>query len=313
MRRFNPFGGSKNAIKIVPVGSEEIGVIYFEKKGYLVPKLNPIDVQEMNRQSAKVMVLTEEAVRRMCKAKNILESEARKLLFGFEENGVKVESRENIEDWLSQEARIEMIALNLNAVNRYKVATLYLKYSFAYDVTIAQNIEASSTQTEIAVKPLKFPLAIGERIKIEGNILEVMRAAQEEESAIVVKQVPQNIASGTVGFILDFETGKEKLGIPWWTEEDTQSGMLSEPQITAIYQFYQEEVGMRTPEEPKANTSEPEVKEEDPKASTIESMNSGHILEANRSTGLSATSESSPTESAIPDSNSRTLETVPIG
>jgi hypothetical protein len=308
-RKFNPFGKSKSEVKIVPIGTPETGLIYLEQKGYLTPKLNPVEAQYLARQQAELIVYTEEAIRRVAKAKNVLDSEARQLLFGIKKDGVDIQPTESFEDWISQDERIRMLELQVSAVNRYKVATLYLKYCYAYDVTIAGNLSASSEPCTIAVQPLKNSLAIGEKVKIDNIKLEVVEFAPEDSESIKVKNVPKNIEDGTVGFILDFETGQPKLGIPSWEEKDTME-LLSEPQIGAIFEHYQREIGVNLASSSEAASSEDSAEMEGKQllsGSTI----SGDSSTQNLLTGLNSTSESSALESEIQSLNSRTLETVP--
>ena len=310
-RKFNPFGKHKSEVNIVAVGTPDTGLIYLEKKGYLTPKLNPVEAQHLARQQAELIVYTEEAIRRVAKAKGVMDSEARQLLFGIKKDGKKIlvdiEPSESFDEWISQDERIRMLELQVSAVNRYVVATLYLKYCYAYDVTIAGNLSASSTPTEIAVQPLKNSLAIGEKIKFDNIRLEVAELATEDSERVKVKSVPQNIEEGAVGFILDFETGQPRLGISNWEEKDTME-LLSEPQITAIFEHYQREIGVNLSE----STDEAAEEESEGKLPAIESTNSGDSLILNPSIGKNSTSESSAVESEIPSLNSRTLETALI-
>jgi hypothetical protein len=288
MKKFNLFGKSA-ATKFVPIGDEEIGIIYLLKRGVIVAKENPTDLQEADRRTARLIVLMRTAGKRLAQSKAIDFKEAVARLSPRMVEGVQILAQEEMEDWLSTQEKEEYYTLAASSSAKKKAATLFIRHRLGYAVTVTET--ASAKASDISVEPLRFPLAIGDVIKFGQHRIDVTEPAEIGDERIYTRPLPQLLNAEDVGFLIDPYTGKEKVGMTesrnptlsmdharefaghlsqygydgnesqkiaqrlmsWledqsgWTMSDTDE--LEDPQIDAIYRFYQSELGMAAGED----------------------------------------------------------------
>ncbi len=357
MKKLNLFGKSAST-KFVPVGDESIGVVYLLKRGVIVAKENPTDLQEADRRSARLIVIMRTAAKRLAQSKGVEFKQAVEMLSPKTIEGVQVLAQEDLEDWLSTSEKEEYYTLATSSSAKKKAASLFVRHRLGYAVIPSETTQARSG--DIAVEPLRFPIAAGDSIKFGSFRVDVTEPADIGDERIYTRPLPQSISAKEPGFLIDPETGKEKVGMSnsrtpslsldharefssylqargfdgnesgrivsslmnWledqsgWTMSDTDE--LEDPQIDAIYRFYQSELGLATVEEDEAGKGKSGQDTKDPKplAAAASQTSTGESLtsspEALSSTGMNAISESSPTESAIPDSMPIPLETAPL-
>lgn len=290
MPKLNLFGSPKK-LEFAPVGSEETGIIYLLKRDRLKVKENPMDLQTADRKQAQMIALISVAAQRLAEKRGISDAdEAQRLFFPRIVDGVEVMPSEKLTDYFTLEESTKYFEINASASSKYKVATLFIKHRLGYHVTVTESAKAESADLE--VEPLRWSLAIGDKLQFDGFKVEVTKAANVNDTRIYVEPLPQKIASGTTGFLIDLETNSLKVGMPSWTESDTQD--LDELSVDAIYSFYQEQIGLRQGAD--EGKSEPE---------TLNDSSNQNLL-----TGLNVTSESNGTESTTRNSRSKTLETA---
>lgn len=357
MKKLNLFGKSAST-KFVPVGDESIGVVYLLKRGVIVAKENPTDLQEADRRSARLIVIMRTAAKRLAQSKGVDFKEAVEMLSPKTIEGVQVLAQEDLEDWLSNQEKEEYYTLAASSSAKKKAATLFVRHRLGYAVIPSENAQARSS--DIAIEPLRFPIATGDTIKFGAFRVDVTEPAEIGDERLYVRPLPQSINAKEAGFLIDRETGKEKVGMmtsrapslsldharefssylqgrgfdgnesgrivshlmSWledqsgWMMSDTDE--LEDPQIDAIYRFYQSELGVASAEvEEDAGKSESEAKQEAPtlppaSQPSLMSESLTSSPEVPSSTGMNATSESPHTNSAIPDSTLTTSETVPL-
>lgn len=342
MQKLNLFGKSKVA-KFSAIGDKAIGMIHLLKRGVIVAKENPTDLQQADRRMAKIIVLREEATKRLAKAKGIDTKEAAKLLSDQDVNGVRVLAPEKLDDWLTEQEREQFYEHALSSNARKKAVTLMIRHRLAYPVIVAENVSAK--EGSITVEPLRFPLAIGDVLRFPAFRVEVIEPAEIEDERVYVRPLPQSLNAEDVGFLLDRETGKDKTGcldsktpslsldharefatflsqrgyssveaqkivtlLLSWLEDQSGWTMshtdeLEEAQIDAIYQFYQTELGAIV-----AESDEDSEMEGNAPPELSPSENSQPVLSLTTS---NTTPEFSPTESPIPPSTPTTSESAP--
>jgi hypothetical protein len=349
MKKLNLFGKSAST-KFVPVGDESIGVIYLLKRGVIVAKENPTDLQEADRRSARLIVIMRNAAKLIARSKGVDFKQAVEMLSPKTIDGVQVLAQEDLEDWLSNTEKEEYYTLAASSSAKKKAASLFIRHRLGYAVVPTENAQPRSG--DIAVEPLRFPVAIGDTIKFGAFRVDVTEPAEIGDERLYIRPLPQALSAKEAGFLIDRETGKEKVGMTSshapnlsldharefasylqsrgfdgnesgrvvsslmsWLEDQSGWTMsdtdeLEDSQIDAIYRFYQSELGLASVEAEEA-ASEGNGKEEVKQLTpTSESLTSSP--EVPSLTGTSATSEFSPIDSVIPDFMPKTLETAPL-
>lgn len=292
MPKFNPFGAPKK-LEFAPVGSEETGVIYLLKRDRLKVKENPVDLQTADRRQALVIALQSEAAEKLAIEQKISEEEAIKWFFPQSINGTEVLPRAQLTRYLDTNQKTLYYEILGSSSSKYKVATLFMQHRLGYHVTVSEPIKAQ--RADIEVEPLRWDIAIGEKIEFDGFRATVTKAADMGDERIYVEPLPQKLAKGAVGFLVDIDTNSKKIGLSSWSEKDTQE--LDEAQVNAIYAFYQDQVGLR------------QVEEEEGKSQSPTSNGSSN---QNQLTGSSATAESNGTELQTLNSQSKDLEIATV-
>lgn len=195
----------------------------------------------------------------------------------------------------------EMKQLNgLKAVTnnlQFVVATILMQTRAAFPIQLADNAAANAESVVLA----SLPFAITDKsvFKADGAKLTVVGNYQPTEDQITISILPlaQNLAANRTLFLVDFETGKEKIGCPEWSHDDT--AVLPEEIVEAFYAFFQrEEAGM---DEIVVKTEDAEKNEQTPTQQSLLTP-SEESVNPSLSTGEASTIESSPTVSVTPDS-----------
>jgi hypothetical protein len=260
--RHNPFqtSGRQQAATIVPIGTQETGIIYLERKMGIAPVENPVDMAEAMQRQTETTLIFLQAVKNCATKEGISQAAARKKIFPEPKkpelpatpvngNGalVKVEVMDEEEvdlyDYLEPEQVVKLIGLRENSREiELQAATLFIQHRLAYPIVLRS--EAQPGAELIEIEPLRFQVAVGNKFRFGSVILEATGAAGYDEATLTVKSVPLLLSAGSAGFLLDV-TGREKLGDPEWTIEDTRRYLL-EAQIQEIFHFYEQETGLAT-------------------------------------------------------------------
>lgn len=252
MTRSFPFLHTPKA-KIVPIGNEQDGICYMLQKGAITPRENPIDIQEQEKQQAKVQVKLMKAVKRLAESENISRQEARKRLFAtpvkkadeteIEKEELEQESALSMYDHLDETEAIDLMALlgqSKIEVLKYSAVTTFINYRLAYPVELSD--DAGPQVQSLKINNLGFPIEAGDRIKYGDLLITVSDYAEPGCSQLTIKPSPAPLKAKQVGFLCLPDSRKEKLGDPEWTVEETRS-LLTEAQINAIFTFFQTESG----------------------------------------------------------------------
>lgn len=290
MAKLNLFGNPKK-LEFAAVGTADTGIIYLLKRDRLKVKENPMELQARDRKQAEMIALIGAASKRLATERGISDpDEAQRLFFARIVDGVEVMPSARLTDYLDFNETAKYFEINASASSKYKVATLFIKYRLGYHVTISESSKAKSADLE--VEPLRWSLAIGDTIQFDGFRVEITEAANIGDERIYIKPLPQKLDRGATGFLIDFESNSLKVGMPSWSEDETQE--LDEIQVDSIYEFYQQQIGLRQSEDGGKSQTE-----------TLKDSSNQNQL-----TGSTATPESNGTESATRNSQSKDLETV---
>ncbi len=241
MRKFSPFINSPKP-DIQKVGNQSTGYIYLLKKNGLTPNENAVDMQEASRKQAKVSALFLTAIQGYADKHKISEEEAKDIFFS--DSNVDI----NPVNYLDAASKEQYLMLLQDVSDtQYNAATLMIKYRLLYPVEVTAKAKAGSDT--IKVSPLAMPLVKGDKLRFTNGFLVVSAVADAGESVVSVEPGIA-VDAGEVGYLIDFETGKERVGDPHWSLNDTRD-LLMESQVAALYDFYKSETGgLKTDEEP---------------------------------------------------------------
>ncbi|MBD1995142.1 hypothetical protein H6G00_00680 [Leptolyngbya sp. FACHB-541] len=248
--------------EIRAVGTPEIGVIHLLKKGGISPNENPVDIQQAGTRQAKTQLLLESATKRLADEERITRKEARKRLFAMpvskeETNGEAEVDMPSLYDYLSQEEATQLLNLRENhADTAIKAATLFIQHRVAYPVQVTAKAKAG--EEKLAIAPLSFEIADGQKIRFGGLRVEVDGYHEPESEELKVKSLKQPLAAEAIGYLQDPDVNKLLLGNSEWSEQDTRD-CLTEELILHIHHFYQIEMG-GVPEEEEAQPDADEGK-----------------------------------------------------
>lgn len=170
---------------------------------------------------------------------------------------VKVDLAVDLYDYLEPEQAASLVGMQDNARKiKLEAATLFLRYRLAYPIVVTE--DAGTRAGILKIEPLRFPVAIGNRFRVDDIMVEADDAATFDDEEIRVKPIARGIKKDEVGFLMDVLTGMERLGSPEWSEKDTMR-FLTEDQVAGIHQFYLQESGQEQEDKTAAIAgSEPE-------------------------------------------------------
>lgn len=200
--------------------------------------------------------LMKEAIRNYAERENVDKRQAKTLV--YQAMTPVINSTDvNLFDYLSPEQTSQYLELASDTRELpYRVATLMIKYRVAYPVILSADAPIKSTV--LPILPAAFPMLKGDRVRLGDHIYTLADTVSLDEDVIsVVEPIPMAIASGEVGFWVNPKTNREVIGEPDWTEKQTFEELM-EPQIQAIYKFYQSEIG-ELPDEEEATEDEEEA------------------------------------------------------
>lgn len=264
-------------IEIVPVGQEEHGILYLQKRNSrTVSERTSLDEAELKQSKGQLILF--KLARRIAEDKDISSEQAlAQILAGNGTSPLLLDYLDEMHELLSLRGETDKL--------KDLVATILIKGRIAYPVVIGSNAKAGVEK--LAIAPLSFPLADGDLIKFDSVKVEIKGNYEPGATELEICALGSNISSQKVGFLCNFESGNPRLGDPDWTLEDT--GTLGEELIEDLYEFYQVEVngGVRpTAASPEGNDN----------PSTNQSDNSKTLPQLNSSTGEKSTGESKDTE-----------------
>lgn len=248
-RKLIPF--QRNAKQeIATIGNPEISYIHLLKRGGLTPNESPTDIQEQQRNQAKIQRIFYKAVEKLSKEKGISRTEATTLLSAapVKEEGdekVTVESGINFYDYLEANELEEFLSLQNRLALPIKATTLMIRYRLAYDFQLVEAVEEGDKT--IKIRPDYFAdLRKGDRISFDGNLVTILGitpvADGDEYQALSIKAADCAIAAESVGYLCKEGSSQYLIGDDEWTEELTKT-YLHDQQIEAVYTFYQAEAG----------------------------------------------------------------------
>ena len=307
---------SQPSQEIVPVGNDEVGVLYLLQKKGITPNENPVDFQEQQKNQQKFLLRLNKRIKQLANENNVSIASMRKKVFGAEvsektADGGQVEvaiddGNETMFDYLDQETAELLFAMQEDKRGvAIRAATYMVRNRTAYPVKLAANAIAGMEQ--ITIHTPNHLLGEGSHIKFGSSYVEIAEnwlpaVSSGDHSLLKVKQLITNLQDGTVGFLCDRDSTVTKLGYPEWTEDDTKN-FLSEELIAELYQFYLAESGVEPPDSGNKD-------KEDSEGNLLRSKEQ---LNQNQLTGDTSLSDSSGLELQTPDSTTKTLETSQVG
>lgn len=256
---------------IVAVGTEEITFYLYKRYCRTVGERQLLDGEQKNHNEGQFILA--QLADKISKDKGISFEKALEYIFQpqpqeskYADDAAHLEAIREFKPMI--EYPEEMKALNgLKAqTNRlqFVVATILMQTRVAFPVQLADNAIAG-TET-VTLNSLSFGITDKSVFKSDNVTMTVIGNYQpsDEPVSIRVQPLAQNIAANRTLFLIDFETGKEKIGCKEWTHEDTAA--LGEEVVGELHAFYQrEEAGLdEVPEEVEseknAQSQEPQTK-----------------------------------------------------
>lgn len=284
--------------ELVPVGSDEIKFYLLKRYCRTVGERELLDAAQKNHNDGQFLLVR--LGDKISKDKKIPFDKALEYVFKpspekseFADDAAHLEAIRDFNPML--EYPDEMKELNglktITNKTQFVTTTILMQTRVAFPIQLAHNAEAGATSVTLASLP--FVIADKSSFKSEGAILKVVGSYQpsEEEITIQVESLHQNLAAERTLFLVDFETGKTKIGCSEWTTEDTAA--LPERVAEAFWAFYQREEAEL--DEPKADG----VVEDTEKNESPTPMNSLPPL-------------SEPVEPSLPTGSDSTLDVSPI-
>lgn len=264
-------------IEIVPVGQEEHGILYLQKRNSrTVSERTSLDEAELKQSKGQLILF--KLAKQIASDKDIsAEAALTQILAGNGTSPLLLDYLEEMHELLSLRGETDKL--------KDLVATILIKGRIAYPVVLGSN--AKTGTEKLAIAPLSFPLADGDLIKFDSVKVEIKGNYEPGATELEICALCSNISSQRVGFLCNFESGMPRLGDFEWTLEDT--GTLGEELIEDLYEFYQVEVngGVRpTAASPEGNDN----------PSTNQSDNSKTLPQLTPSTGEKSTGESKDAE-----------------
>jgi hypothetical protein len=236
--------------EIVPVGSPETGIVHLLKKGGITPTENPTDFQMQQQKQADVQILLMTAVKRLAEKEGVSHAEARKRLFAAPVKRADDASSDeddfqiSMYDYLEPDEVKQVMALGENQrAIALRAATAMIRTRMTFPVVFLGN-GATNSPTEIEIKPLTFDVSTQDKIRLtDGRFLQVAEYAPTGSELLKVSNSVRPVVEGEVGYLC--EAGKQRVQYGWsdWTLMQTEQ-YLTEPQILAIFRFYQVEAGL---------------------------------------------------------------------
>lgn len=252
--RFNPFSTSRTRVfkKVEVPGT---GYIHLEVKKGIVPDERTEEVQKieseisaLDRDRLELLWSVIQISKREGEKRGISLSEAREQLFGgsmkaADSTGTEivqaspielVETKEELKSLLGDSAKDEQSDLLRKKLKRL-IATNVMRSRLGWTVE-AEPTKSGSVQIN-TTRPCVFGIFPGSKIRFGSTTVTVGgEGVMEWEDVIPVEKTTAKIEG--LGFLLD-GSGREFVGTDW-TEEMTAE-LLIDPQIEAIYQFFQTE------------------------------------------------------------------------
>lgn len=292
------------------------------------PDEDPDESQKQIRNQAQYLLIMENAAVRLSERSGCSLDAARKEVFAAasqqepegEEGGEEGKEKEAVPrfyQYFSADEVSELMIVNSAAADRrskeVRAATYFIRNRIAYPVRVAVISEASTKPCELPIAKLAYPIADKQKIRIsEDCVLQIQGYHPVGSTKLKVYSVPRPLEAGTIGYLLDGETGDYRLGNADWTEEHTcNTRYLKQETVSKIYQFYlAEKAGVENWETfnllaLEAEEEEPEDSEE---AAKNELSSSDESPEPSRSTGDESTGLFSTTD--VPTRGSRRRASV---
>ncbi|NEP57906.1 MAG: hypothetical protein F6K31_12925 [Symploca sp. SIO2G7] len=280
----------KKKPSIVPIGSEETGYIYLQKRHHCVSG-ERMEIDEYEIKQMQGQVVLDRLARKICEDKGVNRDYAMSLIFPKEDEvASQAEDEQNILLQYPEEME-QLVSLRIPA-NKLKavVATVFIQRRVAYPVQLVK--AAKLNQSGLAIAPAAFHIKDGAVIKFGSCLTTALLNHDLGAETLSVEEISESLAADTVGFLYDPSTQSEIVGATEWTFEQTND--LDENLIELIYEFYQREKA-RLPETPLLTESS--ELEEGKSPSTGKKSRKQNQLNGGSSSG-----ESNPIESPTPDS-----------
>lgn len=280
-----PIINKKSKFEVVPVGQEDTGIIYLEKRGSLTVG-EAVDIDNINAKRQRAAIIAYKLVKRISDDRGVSIAEAQELLSPTRsaDGTSEVDNSDVIGDYAEDFFELNALSSVDNASVSIAVATLFIQKRVAFPVELVAPVTFNSATISIA--PVHFPLCDKQVIRFGDCLVTVVgnyQTPSDYESLLVrVEPVTENLPI-SVGFLYDKLTKSYVVGTHDWTEEDTKD--CSDEFVAAIYEFYQNE------------RSRWKV-ETEPTPAPVEE---GEVQPVVALIGATSTGESSPIESQIPD------------
>jgi len=230
---------------IVPIGSEETGYIYLQKRHHCVSG-ERMEIDEYEIKQMQGQVVLDRLARKICEDKGVNRDYAMSLIFPQEDEvATQAEDEQNILLQYPEEME-QLVSLRIPA-NKLKavVATVFISRRVAYPVLLVK--AAKLDTTELAIASASSYIKEGAVIKFGSCLATAVGNHDIGAETLSVAPISESLAADTIGFLYNPTTKGEFVGAPEWTWEQTND--LDENLIELIYEFYQREKA-RLPETP---------------------------------------------------------------
>lgn len=280
-----PIINKKSKFEVVPVGQEDTGIIYLEKRGSLTVG-EAVDIDNIDAKRQRAAIIASKLVKRISEDRGVSITEAQELLSPTRsaDGTSEIDNSDVIYDYIEDFTELKALSSVDNASVSIAVATLFIQKRVAFPVELVAPVTFNSTTISIA--PVHFSLCDKQVIRFGDCLVTVVGNYQPcsdyEPLPVRVEPVTENLPI-SVGFLYNKLTRSYVVGTHDWTEEDTKD--CSNEFVAAIYEFYENE----------RNRWKIET---EPSPAPIEE---GEVQPVAALTGATSTGESSPTESQIPD------------
>lgn len=229
MRFSLPFA-QKPKSTIVPVGNEDVGIIYLQKintrTGIERKALDKVDELE-----TKLQLLIYKLAKKIAVDKGIEIEEALQLVFTEDSDSTELA---NYSDELEK-----MMALKAEAeAYRDEVITVMIRERITYPVTAAATSRKGEDKIQIEASSFDIPVKAG--IKFDNTIVYLGAQCPTGDSTILSDEpLLKTIEEGSRGFLVD-DNGEYVVGNPEWDLESTSR--IPDSIANEIFQFYQGEL-----------------------------------------------------------------------
>ncbi|MFN9557903.1 MAG: hypothetical protein ACK56B_04865 [Dolichospermum sp.] len=236
-----PIISKKSNFEIIPVGNENTGIIYLEKRGSLTTG-ESMDIGSIDAKRQRAAIIASKLVKKISVDRGVTIAEAQELLSPTRsaDGTSEIDNSDVIYDYIEDFTELNALSATDSTSVSIAIATLLIKKRVAFPVQLIAPVTFNSTS--ISVHPFQLTLQDKQVIRFGDCLVTVVgnyASCPDHESLLVqVEPVTENLPIST-GFLYDKSTKSYVVGTDNWTEEDTKD--CSDEFVSAIYEFYEKE------------------------------------------------------------------------